>query len=212
MKGILLNSADFEFVRYLKEKYCFVSNDIESDRKLERETSYYNSFHLLPDDTRIRISDEKFEAPEILFSPYLLGMDVNGIPEMMFKSINNCPMDLRKSLYGNMILSGATTLFPGFASRVELDMKKLYKQEALKNVENKSIKININVIDSPRRKYSVFNGATIIGNYYNTDDSDNYWVTIDEWLECGEEVVNKENLIKNKIQSYFKDNISTKKK
>ena len=212
-KGYSFNSsADFEFVRYLKEKYCFVSNDIESDRKLERETSYYNSFHLLPDETRIHISDEKFEAPEILFSPYLIGSEANGIPEMMFKSINNCPIDLRKSLYGNIIFSGATTLFPGFASRVELEMKKLYKENALKNVENKKIKININVIDSPRRKYSVFIGASIIGNYYNTGDSEDYWVSIDEWLECGDSAVNKENLIKNKIQSYFKDNISSKKK
>ena len=212
-KGYSFNSsADFEFVRYLKEKYCFVSNDIESDRKLERETSYYNSWHLLPDETRIHISDEKFEAPEILFSPYLLGMDVNGIPEMMFKSINNCPIDLRKSLYGNIILSGATTLFPGFASRVELEMKKLYKENALKNVGDKKIKISINVIDSPRRKYSVFIGAGIIGNYYNTADSEDYWVSIDEWLECGDNAVSKENIIKNKIQSYFKDNISTKKK
>ena len=212
-KGYSFNSsADFEFVRYLKEKYCFVSNDIERDRKLERETTYYNSFHLLPDETRIHISDEKFEAPEILFSPYLIGMDVNGIPEMMYKSINNCPIDLRKNLYGNLILSGATTLFPGFASRLELEMKKLYKEIGLKDTNNKKIKININVIDSPRRKYSVFIGASIIANYYNSPDSKDYWVSIDEWLECGENAVNKENLIKNKIQSYFKDNINLKKK
>jgi actin-related protein 2 len=170
-KGYSFNSsADFEFVRYLKEKYCFVSNDIENDRKLERETTYYNSFHLLPDETRIHISDEKFEAPEILFSPYLIGSDVNGIPEMMFKSINNCPIDLRKNLYGNLILSGATTLFPGFATRLELEMKKLYKENNLKMTENKKIKISINVIDSPRRKFSVFIGASIIGNYYNSPD------------------------------------------
>ena len=212
-KGYSFNSsADFEFVRYLKEKYCFVSNDIERDRKLERETTFYNSFHLLPDETRIHLSDEKFEAPEILFSPYLIGSDVNGIPEMMYKSINNCPIDLRKNLYGNLILSGATTLFPGFATRLELEMKKLYKETNLKLAENKKIKISINVLDSPRRKYSVFIGAGIIGNYYNTADSEDYWVSIDEWLECGDNAVSKENIIKNKIQSYFKDNISTKKK
>ena len=206
-KGYSFNSsADFEFVRYLKEKYCFISNDIERDRKLERETTYYNSFHLLPDETRIHISDEKFEAPEILFSPYLIGSDVNGIPEMMFKSINNCPIDLRKNLYGNLILSGATTLFPGFATRLELEMKKLYKEASAKSSDHKKAKVSINVIDSPRRKYSVFIGASIIGNYYNSSDSNDYWVSIDEWLECGENVVNKENLIKSKIQSYFKDN------
>ena len=197
-KGYSFNSsADFEFVRYLKEKYCFVSNDIERDRKLERETTYYNSFHLLPDETRIHISDEKFEAPEILFSPYLIGSDVNGIPEMMYKSINNCPIDLRKNLYGSLIL--------------ELEMKKLYKENNLKLADNKKIKISINVIDSPRRKFSVFIGASIIGNYYNSPDSNDYWVIIDEWLECGENAINKENLVKNKIQSYFKDNTNIKK-
>ena len=210
-KGYSFNSsADFEFVRYLKEKYCFVSNDIESDRKLERESTFYNSFHLLPDETRIHISDEKFEAPEILFNPSLIGMDVNGIPEMVFKSINNCPIDLRKNLYGNLILSGATTLFPGFATRLELDMKKLYKEASQRSAEHKKTKMSINVLDSPRRKYSVFIGASIIGNYYNFPDTKDYWVSIDEWLECGDNVVSKENVIKNKIQSYFKDNVKKK--
>ena len=138
-------------------------------------------------------------------------MDVNGIPEMMYKSINNCPIDLRKNLYGNLILSGATTLFPGFASRLELEMKKLYK-EVKKDNNNKKVKVSINVIDSPRRKYSVFIGASIIANYYNSPDSKDYWVSIDEWLECGENAINKDNLIKNKIQSYFKDNIKKNNK
>ena len=129
---------------------------------------------------------------------------------MMYKSINNCPIDLRKSLYGSLILSGATTLFPGFASRLELEVKKLYKEGIVKHNENKKSKISINVIDSPRRKYSVFIGASIIGNYYNTPDSKDYWVSIDEWLECGENVLNKENLVKSKIQSYFKDNLKKK--
>ena len=137
-------------------------------------------------------------------------MDVNGIPEMVFKSINNCPIDLRKNLYGNLILSGATTLFPGFATRLELDMKKLYKEASQRSAEHKKTKMSINVIDSPRRKYSVFIGASIIGNYYNYPDTKDYWVSIDEWLECGDNAVSKENVIKNKIQSYFKDNVKKK--
>ena len=69
MKGYSFNSsADFELVREIKEKYCFVSCDIDSDRKLDVETTYYNSIHKLPDGRKIRISNEKFEAPEILFN------------------------------------------------------------------------------------------------------------------------------------------------
>ena len=206
-KGYAFNSsADFDFVRELKEKYCFVSNDIESDRKLERETSYYNSYHLLPDETRIRISDEKFEAPEILFNPSLIGKEYDGIPYMMMKSINKCPIDCRKGLYSGIVLSGATTLFPGFASRIENEIKKLYKETALKLAKEKKIKININVIDSPKRKYSVFIGASIIANHYNTEGNEDYWITRDEWLECEDTGdYTKENLIKNKCQSYLKD-------
>ena len=206
-KGYAFNSsADFDFVRELKEKYCFVSNDIENDRRLERETSFYNSYHLLPDETRIRISDEKFEAPEILFNPSLIGKEYDGIPYMMMKSINKCPIDCRKGLYSGIVLSGATTLFPGFASRIENEIKKLYKETALKLAKEKKIKININVIDSPKRKYSVFIGASIIANHYNAEGNEDYWITRDEWLECEDTGdYTKENLIKNKCQSYLKD-------
>ena len=89
MKGYSFNSsADFELVREIKEKYCFVSCDIDSDRKLDAETTYYNSIHKLPDGRKIRISNEKFEAPEILFNPNLIKNESPGVHEMLFDSIN----------------------------------------------------------------------------------------------------------------------------
>ena len=72
----------------MKEKYCFVSGDIDSDRKLDKETTYYNSIHKLPDGRKIRISSEKFEAPEILFNPYLIQNEMPGIHEMLYNAIN----------------------------------------------------------------------------------------------------------------------------
>ena len=89
IKGYAFNStADFEIVRELKEKYCFVSCDIEADRKLDKETTYYNSYTKLPDGRKIRISNEKFEAPEILFHPFLIQNESPGVHEMLFDSIN----------------------------------------------------------------------------------------------------------------------------
>ena len=89
MKGYAFNStADFEIAREIKEKYCFVSCDINSDRTLDKETTYYNSIHKLPDGRKIRISSEKFEAPEILFNPYLLQIESPGIHEMLYNAIN----------------------------------------------------------------------------------------------------------------------------
>ena len=89
IKGYAFNStADFELVREMKEKYCFVSCDIDSDRKLDKETTYYNSIHRLPDGRKIRISSEKYEAPEILFNPHLIQNEMPGIHEMLYNSIN----------------------------------------------------------------------------------------------------------------------------
>ena len=80
--------VDFEFARQFKEKYCFVSCDINSDRKFDKETTYYNSIHKLPDGRKINISGEKFEAPEILFNPYLYQNESPGIHEMLYNIIN----------------------------------------------------------------------------------------------------------------------------
>ena len=89
IKGYAFNStADFEIVRELKEKYCFVSCDIDSDRKLEAETTYYNSYTKLPDGRKIRISNEKFEAPEILFQPFMIQNESPGVHEILYNSIN----------------------------------------------------------------------------------------------------------------------------
>ena len=60
IKGYAFKStADFEIVIELKEKYYFVSCDIESDRNLEAETAYYNTYTKLPDGRIIRILNEK---------------------------------------------------------------------------------------------------------------------------------------------------------
>ena len=99
-------------------------------------------------------------------------------------------MDIRAKLFENIVLSGATTMFAGFASRIEKDIKEIYKEKALKNTKDKNVKINIKIIDSPRRKYSVFIGATVLANTYNTDAVD-YWITKQDWDECGPEIIKK---------------------
>ena len=42
----------------------------------------------MPDNTCIKIGKERFEGPELLFSPYLGGHEFDGVSDMIFKSIN----------------------------------------------------------------------------------------------------------------------------
>jgi len=190
IKGYAFNStADFEIVRELKEKYCFVSCDIDSDRKLGQETTFYNSYTKLPDGRKIRISTEKYEAPEILFQPHLIQNEMPGVHEMLYNSINSCDIDVRKDLYKNIILSGASTMFPGYASRLDKELKNIYTEKTLKLAKDKTIKIPLNIIDSPRRKYSVFIGATVLANVYNAQGYEGYWISKSEWEESGEKII-----------------------
>ena len=81
-------------------------------------------------------------------------------------------------------------MFAGYASRIEKEIKALYIEKGLKNTKDKSIKVPINIIDSPRRKYSVFIGATVLANIYNEQQTE-YWISKQDWDECGPDIIFK---------------------
>ena len=99
-------------------------------------------------------------------------------------------MDVRPELYKNIVLSGASTMFPGYASRIESELKAIYTEKNLKLAKTKTIKIPINIIDSPRR-YSVFIGATILANLSNTEQALDYWISKQDWEESGPKIILK---------------------
>ena len=91
-------------------------------------------------------------------------------------------------------------MFPGYASRLYNELKALYKEKTLKIEPTKSdngektSKINkvIKIIDSARRKYSVFIGATVLAQAYNSEKGDGgYWITKQDWEEVGPNIVLK---------------------
>ena len=88
-------------------------------------------------------------------------------------------------------MSGASTMFPGYASRIDLELRKLYTDNNLKLAKTKTIKIPINIIDSPRRKYSVFIGAAILSEISNQPENIDYWISKNDWDEAGPNIVLK---------------------
>lgn len=55
----------------------------------------------------------RFRAPEALFQPSFLGLEASGIHETTYNSIMKCDLDIRKDLYGNIVMSGGTTMYNG---------------------------------------------------------------------------------------------------
>jgi len=61
LKGYAFNSsADFETVREIKEKYCFVSHDLKVDQAIAKQTTAYKKEYTLPDNTLISLDRERF--------------------------------------------------------------------------------------------------------------------------------------------------------
>jgi actin-related protein 3 len=48
-----------------------------------------------------------------------------GLAEMVNDAIQKCPIDTRRRLYGNIVLSGGNTVFKDFGRRLQRDVKKL---------------------------------------------------------------------------------------
>jgi len=67
----------------------------------------------------------RFRAPEALFQPAFLGLEAAGIHETTYNSIFKCDLDIRRDLYGNVVLSGGTTMFPGIADRMQKELTSL---------------------------------------------------------------------------------------
>jgi centractin len=109
-------SAEREVVRTIKESTCYVAFDPSKEEEvLETEKSSKPAAHKfkLPDGNTIDVGAERFRAPEMLFHPELVGEEYPGVHEVLSNCIQRTDLDLRKTLYGNIVLSGGSTLFPG---------------------------------------------------------------------------------------------------
>ncbi|OMO49711.1 Actin-related protein [Corchorus olitorius] len=88
----------------------------------------------LPDGQTIEIGADRFKIPDVLFNPSLAltipGMDsfaeispsVRGLPQMVIDSINRCDVDIRKELFGSILLAGGTASMQQLKERLEKDL------------------------------------------------------------------------------------------
>jgi len=189
-RGYALNrTADFETVRAIKEKLCYVSYDLALDQKLSEETTVLVESYTLPDGRVIRVGSERFEAPECLFQPHLVDVEQPGIAEFLFNTIQAADVDIRSSLYKAIVLSGGSSMYPGLPSRMEKEIKQLWLTKVLQGNPERLGKFKVRIEDPPRRRHMVFLGGAVLANIMA--DKENMWVTKQEWEEQGVRALDK---------------------
>jgi len=131
----------------------------------------------LPDGNIITIGSERFRCAEALFQPSFIGKEAAGIHETLFQSIMKCDVDIRKDLYGSIVLSGGTTMFPGIAERLT---------KAVVSLAPAAVKIR--VVAPEERKYSVWIGGSILSSLSTFQQM---WITKAEYDAYGPSIVHR---------------------
>jgi len=190
LRGYSFNrSADFETVRQIKEQLCYIGYDLDVERKLALETTVLVKPYTLPDGRVIKVSSERYEAPEVLFNPGLIDIESPGLSDMLFNMIQEADVDLRPGFYKHIVLSGGSTMYPGFPSRLEKDIKERYLQRVLKGDTARLEKFRLGIEDPPRRKHIVFLGGSVLADIMS--DKEEFWISRQEWAEQGERILSQ---------------------
>ena len=119
------SSSCQEIAREIKEKCCYVASDFEHE--LAMLSSNLEKTYKFSDGQMITICDERFKSPEMLFK--------NGIHKLVLNSIMNCENYMRNELFANILLSGDSTLFPGFVERMQKEIKALAPRKTLIRID-----------------------------------------------------------------------------
>lgn len=118
----------FEEMTNLKEAHCYVAQDfVEESGQAKKKEDLAVSFKL-PGGVEFSMAAERFQAPEVLFQPVLLGQEhrgLGGIHLAVLHAIWNSDADLRPEMFANIVLAGGTSKLPGIAERLEKELRTL---------------------------------------------------------------------------------------
>jgi len=166
-------------VRDVKETVCRVAERPIDDSYANLATMPYE----LPDGNTIEVGADRFAVPEFLFNPEPICTDTHsfiGVHNMLYDSVTKCDADIRRELFNSIIVTGGTTLLPGFFDRLSLEL-------SVPNLVPYKLKIFASP-NSAERKFSVWIGGSILASLGSFHQM---WISKAEYEEHGASIVER---------------------
>ncbi|KAF8522749.1 actin binding protein [Hysterangium stoloniferum] len=160
----------------IKENFSYVCQDIVKEFRKYDANPYdyfqrYDGEHSVTGRKySVDVGYERFLAPEIFFNPEIYSSDfLTPLPEIVDDVIQQSPIDVRRGLYKNIVLSGGSTMFDHFGQRLKRDLKNLVdKRITLSEVTSgsavRSTGVDVNVISHKRQRYAVWFGGSLLAS------------------------------------------------
>lgn len=178
----LVKTKEQVHLRNMKEQHCYVALDPNSEYGSETAASYK-----LPDGRNINLREERWRTPEALFTPSLVGLEseTHGVAGMVWDSISRCDIDTRRTLQSNVVLSGGSTMFPGFSERLTRELRLLAPTAS---------QAGIRVIPSKDQKNAVWSGAQVFASLRSMQED--LWISFEDYEEHGAQIIHDKIQVK----------------
>jgi actin-related protein 3 len=175
-------AQSLEVAKRIKEQFSYVCPDLvkeflKYDGSPEKWFKQYNGKHdVTKKPFTADVGYERFLGPEIFFNPEIFSSDfLTPLPKIVDDTIQTCPIDCRRGLYKNIVLSGGSTMFKDFGKRLNRDVKRsvdfrIKRSEQLSGGKMKSAPIDVQVISHHMQRYAVWFGGSMLAStpeFYN---------------------------------------------
>jgi len=163
-----------DVARRAKEEYGYVCKDLAKEFVLHERmpNEYVVQMHGVRGKTgetwTADIGYERFLAPEVFFQPEIYSSDyITPLPELVHQAIASAPIDTRRNLYGNIVLSGGSTMFKGFGKRIKRDVKRLVDSRNAASAKGSTLaskEVEVEVVTHHMQRAAVWFGGSVLAS------------------------------------------------
>lgn len=156
----------------IKEEFCYVCPDIVKEfSRYDRDPTRFAQHPVLQPGGRkvtVDVGYERFLAPEIFFNPEIYSSDfLTPLPVVVDGVIQSSPIDVRRGLYKNIVLSGGSTLYKDFGRRLQRDIKQIVdariRASEVRSGGARSGGLDVQVISHKRQRHGPWFGGSLLG-------------------------------------------------